>query len=98
MVWEQSIPSFPETPPWIHNSTPKPIPPSMMTQMRVLTKAEAGPEGLNRPFVVTTRPGHAQRLFDFYEGRSQAENYIKELKNQLRADRLSCHGFAANCF
>jgi len=64
----------------------------------VLTKAEAGPEGLNRRFVVTNRPGDARRLFDFYEARGQAENYIKELKNQLKADRLSCHRFAANCF
>ncbi len=40
----------------------------------------------------------ARRLFDFYEARGQAENYIKELKNQLKADRLSSHHFAANCF
>ncbi|MBP8953132.1 MAG: transposase, partial [Armatimonadetes bacterium] len=44
---------------------------------------------------VTNRPGDARRLFDFYEGRGQAENYIKELKNQLKADRLSCHRFVA---
>lgn len=64
----------------------------------MLTKAEAGPEGLNRRFVVTNRAGDARRLFDFYEARGQAENYIKELKNQLKADRLSCHRFAANSF
>lgn len=66
--------------------------------LRILVKVEAGAEGLNRRFVVTNRPGDPQRLFNFYEGRGQAENYIKELKNQFRADRLSCSRFEANCF
>ena len=66
--------------------------------LRILVKVEAGPEGLNRRFVVTNRPGDADRLFNFYEGRGQAENYIKELKNQFKADRLSCSRFEANCF
>jgi len=66
--------------------------------LRVLVKAQVGPEGLNRRFVVTNRRGDPQRLFDFYEGRGQAENYIKELKNQFKADRLSCSRFAANAF
>ncbi len=68
------------------------------SHLRVLMKAEAGAEGTNLRFVVTNRPGDARRLFDFYEGRGQAENYIKELKNQLKADRLSCHRFEANAF
>jgi hypothetical protein len=66
--------------------------------LRILAKADAGAEGLNRRFVVTNRPGDPQRLFNFYEGRGQAENYIKELKNQFRADRLSCSRFEANAF
>jgi hypothetical protein len=68
------------------------------THLRLLMKAEAGQEGTNLRFVVTNRPGDPQRLFRFYEGRGQAENYIKELKNQLKADRLSCHRFEANAF
>ena len=68
------------------------------THLRMLIKAEAGPEGTNLRFVVTNRPGDPQRLFSFYAGRGQAENYIKELKNQLKADRLSCHRFEANAF
>jgi len=66
--------------------------------LRVLIKVEAGPKGLNTRFVVTNRLGDPQRLFDFYEGRGQAENYIKELKNQFKADRLSCSRFEANAF
>jgi hypothetical protein len=67
-------------------------------QLRVLAKAEAGAEGTNRRFVVTNRPGDARCLFDFYERRGQHENMIKELKLDLRADRLSCHRFEANAF
>jgi len=67
-------------------------------QLRILVKVEAGPEGTNRRFVVSNRPGDAERLFNFYQGRGQAENYIKELKNQFHADRLSCSRFEANCF
>ena len=63
---------------------------------RVLSKAAAGPEGTNTRFVVTKRAGDQRRLFEFYAGRGQAENYIKELKNQFKADRLSCSRFAAN--
>ena len=44
------------------------------------------------------RPGDARRLFEFYAARGQHENYIKELKLDLKADRLSCHRFEANCF
>lgn len=68
------------------------------THLRMLIKAEVGPEGTNLRFVVTNRSGDPLRLFGFYEGRGQAENYIKELKNQLNADRLSCHRFEANAF
>ncbi len=44
--------------------------------LRVLVKVECGPEGTNTRFVVTNRPGEPRRLFHFYEGRGQAENYI----------------------
>ena len=48
--------------------------------------------------MVTNRPGDAPCLFNFYEARGQHENLIKELKLDLKADRLSCHRFEANCF
>ena len=68
-------------------------------QRRVCAKIQYGPKGANRRFVVTTihdeLPGD---VFGFYEARGQCENYIKELKNGLYADRLSCSGFVANAF
>ncbi len=67
-------------------------------QFRVIAKAEAGAEGLNRRFVISNRPGDARRLFNFYAARGNHENMIKELKLDLKADRLSCHRFEANCF
>jgi hypothetical protein len=33
-----------------------------------------------------------------YCPRGQSENFIKDLKNALHADRLSCHRFVANAF
>ena len=40
-----------------------------------------------------------QQIYDgLYVGRGDAENRIKELKLHLKADRTSCHRFAANQF
>jgi len=71
---------------------------SWQHQFRILIKVEAGAEGTNRRFVVTNRPGHVRTLFRFYEARGNHENMIKELKLDLKADRLSCHRFEANAF
>jgi len=65
---------------------------------RVVLKAEAMPEGTNRRFVVTNMEGPPEELYDFYAQRGDAENRIKDLKNALSADRLSCHRFVANQF
>jgi hypothetical protein len=50
-------------------------------------------------FIVTnmdfTSPKEA---YKFYGKRGQMENYIKELKNGLHSDRLSCHAWYANYF
>ncbi len=35
---------------------------------------------------------------DYYTERGQSENYIKDLKNAMFADRLSCSAFMANQF
>ena len=44
------------------------------------------------------RRGRAEEVFTWYEQRGQAENFIKELKNDLEADRLSCMEYRANAF
>jgi hypothetical protein len=65
---------------------------------RVVAKIERTVEGMNLRFVVTNRRGRAKSIFHWYEQRGQAENYIKELKNDLAADRLSCSAYRANAF
>ena len=67
---------------------------------RVLIKAEHMAEGANTRYVITNLKGPAQRLYDVvYVQRAEAcENSIKDLKNVLKADRLSCHRFWANQF
>jgi hypothetical protein len=73
---------------------------SWSRQRRVVAKAEHGERGENPRFVVTNIDWVSPR--SIYDGafcpRGQAENYIKDLKNALRADRLSCHRFIANAF
>jgi len=64
---------------------------------RVLLKAEVMAEGDNPRFVVTNiADGDAEALYDQYAMRGEPENRIKELKNDLRMDRTSCHRFVAN--
>lgn len=65
---------------------------------RVIMKAEAMPQGTNQRFLVTNLEGTPLSLYQFYTGRGQVENHIKDLKNALKADRLSCHEFVANQF
>ena len=66
----------------------------------IVLKAEHGTKGPNPRFVVTNMTWVEPR--SIYDGaycpRGQAENYIKDLKNAVRADRLSCHRFLANAF
>jgi hypothetical protein len=66
----------------------------------VLIKAEHQAIGANVRYVVTNLPGDPQRLYDDeYVMRGETcENSIKDLKNALKADRLSCHRFWANQF
>ena len=65
---------------------------------RVVAKIERTREGMNLRFLVTNRRGRAEDVFGWYEQRGQAENFIKELKNDLEADRLSCAQYRANAF
>jgi hypothetical protein len=65
---------------------------------RIIAKAEVLPLGENPRFVVTNMPGDPASLYRFYTDRGQMENHIKDLKNALSADRLSCHRFLSNQF
>src|SRR5205823_6883103 len=65
---------------------------------RVVFKAEILEKGPNTRFVVTTRADDPLAVYDRYVDRGEMENWIKDLKNALRADRLSDHRFWANAF
>ena len=65
---------------------------------RVVSKAEALSQGPNTRFVVTTRSDEPLAVYDWYVDRGQPENYLKDLKHALQADRLSDHRFWANAF
>jgi hypothetical protein len=63
---------------------------------RIVVKAEVMAKGDNPRFVVTDFDGLPEAVYGFYTARGQMENHIKDLKNALFADRLSCHKFSSN--
>jgi hypothetical protein len=66
---------------------------------RVIAKAEHSAWGANPRFVLTSLEGFpADLLYRAYCERGQCENLIKDFKNALQADRLSCSQFSANFF
>ena len=70
---------------------------------RVIIKAEVvrhpGRAPKNNPrFVVTNLPGPPQAVYEFYCGRGDMENRLKELHHGLELDRTSCSRFLANQF
>lgn len=66
---------------------------------RVIGKAERMPEGENLRFIVTNiEELDPEAGYDYYTERGQSENFIKDLKNAMFADRLSCSAFMANQF
>ena len=67
---------------------------------RVVAKIERTPQGSQRRFVVTNLTEHAEDVYKgFYVKRGAVpEQPIGELKNGLRADRLSACGFCANAW
>jgi len=67
---------------------------------RVVAKIEVTPQGSQRRFVVTDHTGPPAVVYrDFYVQRGKVpEQPIGEMKNGLRADRLSACGFCANAF
>ncbi|HEX7477037.1 MAG TPA: IS1380 family transposase [Polyangiales bacterium] len=73
---------------------------SWPSERHVICKVEHSSRGENPRFVVTTLDEFsASLIYDVaYCARGQSENFIKDLKNALQADRLSCHRFVANAF
>jgi len=67
---------------------------------RVVAKIERTPAGSQRRFVVTNLTAKPDEVYkDVYIQRGAVpEQPIGELKNGLRADRLSAHGFCANAW
>ncbi|MEM6692656.1 MAG: IS1380 family transposase [Planctomycetota bacterium] len=67
----------------------------------VIVKCEVQSAGTNRRAVVTNRPGVVvcpQGVYEEYADRGESENRNKELKCELRCDRLSDHRYMANLF
>jgi hypothetical protein len=68
-------------------------------ERHIVMKAEVAEQGENPRFVVTSLEEFAPALlYHAYCERGQCENLIKDFKNALQADRLSCCTFAANFF
>jgi hypothetical protein len=67
---------------------------------RIIARIEAGPDGVDTRFIVTSLPGGSARaLYERrYCERGQAENHIKSWKRHLAADRTSCTSATANQF
>ncbi len=65
----------------------------------IVAKADYSALGANPRFVLTNLDGFpADMLYSAYCERGDCENRIKDLKNALAADRLSCSSFQANFF
>ena len=73
---------------------------SWLEPHRIICKVEVSDEGENIRFVVTNLvTNRNQWIYEtIYCGRGQMENYIKDHKLFLHADRTSCHKFEANQF
>jgi len=76
---------------------------SWKRKRRVIIKAEVvrhpGRDPKNNPrFVVTNLPDAPETVYQFYCGRGDVENRLKELHHGLELDRTSCERFLANQF
>lgn len=74
--------------------------PNWSAEKRVVAKIEHNEKGLNLRFIVTNfNTAHRKWLYETaYCGRGNMELMIKEHKNHLFSDRLSCSDFGANQF
>ena len=73
---------------------------SWKKERRIIAKIEACEHGMSMRFLVTNNTCNSAK--EAYENqycpRGDMENKIKQLKLDLKADRLSCHSFLANQF
>jgi hypothetical protein len=66
---------------------------------RVVVKVEVTKLGTNVRFVIATRAGRSQGIYEWYTQRGGTiEGVIEQLKNGYEADRMSCRRFLANAF
>src|SRR3954454_3935932 len=67
---------------------------------RIIARVEAGADGTDTRFIVTSLPTRNARVLyeDVYCRRGAAENHIKAWKTHLAADRTSCPKATANQF
>lgn len=63
---------------------------------RIVAKAAHTLIGPDERLLVTNFEEEPSDVYDFYAGRGQEENWIKDLKRGLKSDRLSCTSFKAN--
>jgi hypothetical protein len=63
---------------------------------RIVAKAAETLVGPDQRMLVTNSRLAPVEVYQFYAGRGQEENWIKDLKRGLKSDRLSCSAFAAN--
>lgn len=69
---------------------------SWRSQRRIVAKAAHTLIGPDERLLVTNLDDAPSDVYDFYAGRGQEENWIKDLKRGLKSDRLSCTDFQAN--
>jgi hypothetical protein len=72
---------------------------SWAQSQQVIERIEIAKGQVNARFVVTNLSVlTAQQVYEFYCGRGEQENRIKEMKLALNSGRTSCHRFVANQF
>lgn len=68
-------------------------------ERKIISKIEHNRYGSNVRFIVTNISFEsAENGYKFYTERGRCENYIKDLKNNLYMNRLSCTSYRANWF
>ena len=66
------------------------------SERRIVAKAQRTPLGSDQRFVVTSLKLAAHEVYDFYAGRGQMENWIKDIKLDVRSGRTSTTKFFSN--
>ena len=67
-------------------------------ERKLIVKGELVKEKFSSHALLTNLSGTPNKLYQFYTGRGEQENRIKELKLGLCSGRTSCHRFLANQF